>query len=277
MNEYEQRFPYVPEEVGAGVNAKIARRRTSSKSLATVGQARVLASLAAGMERRLVAINQLDPQLDQQDIKRIQKIDSHVHGITRSYLSTTRLPKWSKILGKDIKQFFRLRQLLCQPDAYAMTIRLGHDVAEAALIAPRGPADYLAALISRQLKALGIEAELVFNLEFIHGACRGNHPMHIHGALRIPQSRIEEATEALRKALASTYRARWKNAAVKLEKPQQGDFWPCYCVKESGITLEILTRYGFRGASPSYSTRSQTQKAREFYNQIDKWLSTELV
>ena len=274
MNEYEQRFPYVPKEVGAGVNAKIARRRTSSKSLATVGQARVLASLGAGMEKRLVAISQLDPQLDQQDIKRFQKIDTHVRGIARSYLSTTRLPNWSKILEKDIKQFFRLRELLSQPDAYTMTARLGHDVAEAALNSPRGPADYLAALISRQLKALGIKAELVFNLEFIHGALRENHPMHIHGALRIPEGRIAEVMEALRKALASYYRSRWNNVAVKLEKPQQGDFWPCYCVKESGVTVEILSRRGVGISSPSYSSRSQTQQALKFYNQIDGWLNS---
>ena len=276
MSEYEQRFSNTPGLFGIGVNAKNARRRVGSKGLSAVGQARVLVDFAAGMEKRLAAISQLHPQLDHADIQRIQRIDAYVQRMARSYLSAGKLPDWSKSLSKDIKQFFRLRQLLSQPNAQTVTIRLGHDVAEAALRAPRGPAGYLAALISRQLKALGIETELVFNLEFIHGACIENHPMHIHGALRIPDGQISVVTEALRKCLASTYRSRWRNLAVKLEKPQKGGFWPCYCVKESAVTVEVLSRHGVRTPSASYSTRSQTQMTREFYSQIDTWLSTDL-
>ena len=156
MSEYEQRFSNTPEQFGIGVNAKNTRQRVRLKRLSTVGQARVIAGFVAGMEKRLVAISQLHPQLDHEDIGRIQKIDAHVKRIVRSYLSSGKLPDWSKNLSKDIKQFFRLRHLLSQPNAHTISIRLGHKIAEAALSAPRGPADYIAGVIMRALKALTI-------------------------------------------------------------------------------------------------------------------------
>lgn len=183
------------------------------------------------------------------------------------------LPDWSKSLSKDIKQFFRLRHLLSQPHAYVISIRLGHKVADAALNAPRGPADYLASVIMRTLKALDINTELAFNLEFVHGACRENHPLHIHGALCVPDDQIPAVIKALTRALATEYRARWKNVAVLLERPRSPGFWASYCIKESAVTSEVLFRKFGRTDSASYATRAQTRSARAFYAKIDKWFS----
>lgn len=278
MSEYEECLSNTPERFGIGVNAKNRRQRASAKRLSTVGQARVLASFAAGMEKRLAAtstISQLHPQLDKKDIDRIQKIDSYVQSLARCYLSMGKLPEWSKSLNKDIKQFFRLRQLLSQPDALTISIRLGRKVAEAALSAPRGPADFLAGLITRTLSVHGIKAQLVFNLEFIHGSCRENHPLHIHGALCVPGERVHAVTQALTRALASDYRARWTNVAVLLEEPLPGGFWASYCIKESAVTSEMLSIRGVRNKSASYSSRHQSQRAKAFYDRIGDWVSTD--
>lgn len=270
MNDHK-RFSDTPSPPRAGVNAKKIRRRVTARALVTPGQAWLLAGFAAGMEKRVAAISQLDPQIDRRDIERIQKIDSYVQSLARSYLSTGKLPDWSKSLSKDIKQFFRLRHLISQPHAHVISIRLGHKVAEAALNAPRGPADYLAGVIMRTLKALGINTELAFNLEFVHGVCRENHPLHIHGVLCVPDEQLPAVTDALTQALASGYRARWKNVAVLLERPQSPGFWASYCIKESAVTSEILFRKSGRTDSASYSTRGQTRNAREFYTKIDEW------
>lgn len=275
MSEYEQHFSSTPEQFGNGVNAKTRRQRVNAKRPSTVGQARVLAGFAAGMEKRLAAISQLHPQLDHEDIERIQRIDSHVQSIVRSYLSKGKLPDWSKSLKKDIKQFFRLRQLLSQPDARAVSIRLGNKVAKAALSAPRGPADYLAGVIMRALRALGISTELVFNLEFVHGECRENHPLHIHGALCVPDDQIEAVTVALVGALASGYRARWTNVAVLIQSPQNVGFWAGYCTKELSVTAEILSAQGISSKSASYSSRAQTQHTKKLYSRISNWIASE--
>jgi hypothetical protein len=271
MNDHK-RFSDTPSPPRAGVNAKKIRRRVTAKALATPGQAWLLAGFADGMEKRVAAISHLDPEIDQKDIERIQKIDSYVQSLARNYLSTGKLPDWSKSLSKDIKQFFRLRHLLSQPHAQVISIRLGHKVAEAALSAPRGPADYLAGVIMRTLKALDVNTELAFNLEFVHGACRENHPLHIHGVLCVPDDQLPAVVDALTRALAAGYRARWKNVAVLLERPQSPGFWASYCIKESTVTAETISRNGGRPDSTSYATRTQTRDAKAYYERIDEWV-----
>lgn len=271
MNDHK-RSSDTPSPPPAGVNAKKILRRVTAKALVTPGQAWLLAGFADGMEKRVAAIGQLDPEIDQRDIERIQKIDSYVQSLARNYLSTGKLPDWSKSLSKDIKQFFRLRHLLSQPHAHVISIRLGHKVAEAALGAPRGPADYLAGVIIRTLKALGIHTELVFNLEIVHGACRENHPLHIHGALCVPDDQIAAVTGALSLALAAGYRARWRNVAVMLEKPRSPGFWASYCIKESAVTAATIFRNSGRVDSTSYATRTQTRDAKAYYGRIDAWV-----
>lgn len=253
-----------------GVNAKNPRHRLKRKNLSTLCQARLLAIFSLERKKHIAAIRKLNQDLDKAEIERLLKINTYTKAMLNSYLGSGGLPDWAKALRKDLKQFFRLFHLASQPDAQAMSIRLDHEIAEAALRAPRGPADYLADIIRRTLKKLGIETEMAFNLEFIHGASKENHRLHIHGVLCIPPERILEVTEALRIALALDYRARWKNVAVLLESPQNARWWASYCVKEHDITTRMLEAQA-SGANPSYSSRSLTQHAKNFYEDTVAW------
>ncbi|VVP35301.1 hypothetical protein [Pseudomonas fluorescens] len=108
------------------------------------------------------------------------------------------------------------------------------------IAAPRDSANYLAEIIKRTLAKLGIEADLAFNLEFNHTGSTENHPLHIHGALCIPEDRLAEVSEALRSARAEGYRQRYKNLAVHIEKPRSAQWWAAYCIKEYGSTARRL-------------------------------------
>lgn len=173
-----------------------------------------------------------------------------------------------------MKQYFRLHLLCTKPDAKTITIRLDHDAAEAALAAPRGPANHLAEIIKRTLKKLGIETELAFNLEFNHTGSTENHPLHIHGAVCIPDDRMHEVSEALRKALAEDYRQRYKNLAVHIEKPRSAHWWAAYCIKEYGITAGRLEAERQRKSRPDYVTQELTQEAKAFYEGVSDWLNS---
>ena len=107
--------------------------------------------------------------------------------------------------------------------------------------APRGPANDLAEFIKRTLAKLGIDSDLAFNLEFNHTGCTENHPLHIHGALCIPDGRIDEVTEALRSAVAERYRQCYSNLAVYIEKPRSAQWWASCRIKEYGVTAIKLT------------------------------------
>jgi hypothetical protein len=242
------------------------------KTLSALGQARLLTIFSLGRKKRLAAISELHPDLDKAEIERLLKANAYTKTMLNSYLGSGSLPDWAKALGKDLKQYFRLSHLASQPDAQAMSIRLDHETAEAALCAPRGPADYLADIIRRTLKKLGIETEMAFNLEFIHGASKENHSLHIHGVFCIPHERIPEVAEALRIALALDYRARWKNVAILLEPVQNARWWASYCVKEYDITTIMLEDQAGKKRSPGYTTRLLTQRARVFYEETEAWL-----
>lgn len=264
--------PSPNREDDSGVNAKICPRRIKRKTLSTLGQARLLTIFSLGIKKRLVAISELHPDLDKAEIERLLKANAYTKAMLNSYLGSGGLPDWAKTLSKDLKQYFRTFHLASQPDAQGMSIRLDQETAEAALCAPRGPADYLAEVIRRTLKKLGIETEMAFNLEFIHGACKENHSLHIHGVLCIAHERIPEVAEALRIALALGYRARWKNVAILLEPLQNARWWASYCVKEYDVTTMMLVDQASKW-SPSYSSRSLTQRARVCYEESEEWLS----
>lgn len=157
----------------------------------------------------------------------------------------------------------RLHLLCTKPDAKTITIRLDHGSAEAALAAPRGPANYLAEIIKRALVKLGIETEVAFNLEFNHTGSTENHPLHIHGALCIPDDRVVAVSEALRTALALDYRQRYKNVAVHIEKPRSARWWATYCIKEYSITASRLEAERGRKSRPDYAAQALTKQQRE--------------
>lgn len=257
-----------------GVNANTRRPKLRKRSLCTPGRAGLVAGFHFGHAERVVAISELHPDLDQDQIQALLKIDAFIQKLMRSYQGAGELPDWAKFVTSEMKQFFRLYVLCRKPDAKTITIRLDHDSAEAALGAPRGPANYLAEIIKQTLTKLGIETNLTFNLEFNHTGSTENHPLHIHGALSIPDDRIDEVSEALRSALAMGYRQRYKNSAVHIERPRSAQWWATYCIKEYGTTASRLEAERGRSSRPNYATQQLTQEAKAFYEDISNWLNT---
>ena len=233
-----------------------------------------MAGFYFGHAERVVAISKLHTDLDHDQLEKLLKTDAFIQKLIQSYQGIGKLPDWAKFVSPEMKQYFRLHLLCTKPDAKTITIRLDHDSAEAALAAPRGPANYLAEIIKRTLAKLGINTDLAFNLEFNHTGSTENHPLHIHGALCIPDDRVDEVSEALRKALALSYRQRYKNLAVHIEKPRSAQWWAAYCIKEYGTTTAKLTTERGRKSRPDYATQKLTQDAKAFYKDISAWLNT---
>lgn len=258
----------------AGVNAKIRPSKQSGRPLSTPGRAGLVAGFHFDHTEHVAAIRKLHPDFDHDQLEKLLKIDAYIQKLMRSYQGAGELPDWAKFVSPEMKQYFRLHLLCAKPDAKTVTIRLDHDSAEAALAAPRGSANHLAEIIKRTLKKLGIETELAFNLEFNHTGSTENHPLHIHGALCIPDDRLNEASDALRSALAEGYRQRYKNVAVHIEKPRSARWWATYCIKEYGITASGLGVKRGRSSRPDYATQKLTRNAKAFYGGISTWLNT---
>ncbi|MFY1032700.1 hypothetical protein [Pseudomonas asiatica] len=201
----------------AGVNAKKGCSKQSGRPLSTPARAGLVANFHLSHTERVVAIGELHTDLDRDQLEALLSTDAFILKLMQGYQGTGELPGWAKFVSPVIKQYFRLHRLCTKPDAKTVTIRLDHNSAEAALAAQRGPANHLAEIIKRTLKKLGIETDLAFNLEFNHTGNTENHPLHIHGALCIPDHRVHEVSEALRGALALGYRQRYTNLAVHVE------------------------------------------------------------
>lgn len=273
----QQESPIQTNHAGAGVNAKEGHSRLSGRPLSTPSRAGLVAGFHLRHTRRVVAISEaiseLDTDLDRNQLENLLRADAFIHKLMQSYQGNGELPSWAKFVSAEMKQYFRLHLLCTKPNAKTITIRLDHDSAEAALAAPRGPANYLAEIIKRTLAKLGIDTDLAFNLEFNHTRSTENHPLHIHGALCIPDDKVKEVSEALRKALALGYRQRYTNLAVHIEKPRSAHWWAAYCIKEYGPTISRLKAERGRENRPDYATQKLTQKAKTFYEDISTWLS----
>ena len=270
----QQENPGQANHAEAGVNAKIGRSKQGGRPLSTPGRAGLVAGFHFGHAERVAAISKLHTDLDDDQLERLLKVDVFIQKLMQSYQGIGELPDWAKFVSPEMKQYFRLHLLCTKPDAKTVTIRLDHDSAEAALAAPRGPANYLAEIIKRTLAKLGIETEPAFNLEFNHTGSTENHPLHIHGALCIPDDRVDEVSEALKKALALGYRQRYKNLAVHIEKPRSAHWWAAYCIKEYVLTAVRLEAKRGRKSRPDYATQKLTQEAKVFYDDISAWLNT---
>lgn len=274
----QQGNPGQTNHVEAGVNAKIGRSKRAGRPLSTPGRAGLVARFHLDHTERVAAIGAIgaigklhiapDDQLE-----KLLKTDAFIQKLMKSYQGVGELPEWAKFVSPQMKQYFRLHLLCTKTDAKTITIRLDHDSAEAALAAPRGPANYLAEIIKRTLAKLGINTDLAFNLEFNHTGSTENHPLHIHGAFCIPDYRGDEVSEALRKALALGYRQRYKNLAVHIEKPRSAHWWAAYCIKEYGITACRLGTERGRKNRPDYALQKLTQDAKIFYKDISAWLN----
>lgn len=268
----EQRIPRPSILAEFRVNAKSSRLNRLGQALSTPGRAGLIATFSLSHAAHVVAINKLHPDFDHDQLEVLLRIDAFIQKLVRDYQGAGELPEWEKFVSPEIKQFFRIFHQCGKPDSKTLTIRLDHKTAEAALVAPRGPANYLAAIIKRTLAKLGIETDLTFNLEFNHTGRAENHPAHIHGTLCIPDDRVDEVTEVLRNALAEGYRQRYKNLAVHIEQPRSAHWWAAYCVKEYDTTAIKLTTDRGRKTRPEYSTQKLTRDARSFYDSISAWL-----
>ena len=259
---------------GFGVNAKSGRSKRNGQALSTPSKTGLIAGFYLGHIERVVAVKDLHADLDHEQIEKILKIDAFVRKLVQEYQGTGELPDWAKFVRPEIKQFFRIFKLCTKPYAKTITIRLDHETAEAALAAPRGPANYIAEIIKRTLAKLGITTDQAFNIEFIHTGRTENHPAHIHGALCIPDDRVYEVTKALREALADGYRQRYNNLAVHIEAPRSARSWAIYCVKEYDITASRLTGERLRKTSPDYATQRLTRQAQELYESTSAWINS---
>lgn len=279
--EYQEKsaFPVsqvIPRDIdvaGSGANAKNRRSKRRGRAPSTPNKTGLLADFYLGHAQRVVAIKDLHPDLDQDQLEKVVKIDVFVRKLAQDYQGIGKLPDWAKFVSPEIKQFFRIFRLCMRPDAKAITIRLDHKTADAALAAPRGPANYIAEIIKRTLAKLGIATDQAFNIEFNHTGRTENHPAHIHGALCIPDDRIDDVAEALRGVLAMDYRQRYTNHAVYIEAPRSARSWAIYCIKEYAITAQKLTAERDQKTRPDFANQQLTQQAMELYEAIEAWLT----
>jgi hypothetical protein len=261
-------------DAGQGVNAKTGRSKRREPSLSTPGRAGLVANFHFDHAEHVAAISKIHTNLDHDQVQELLKTAAFIHKLAQDYQGTGDLPDWAKFVSPEMKHYFRLHLLCTKPDAKTITIRLDHYSAEAALAAPRGPANYLAEIIKRTLTKLGIETDLALCLEFNHAGSTENHPLHIHGALCIPDDRVGEVSIALRKALALGYRQRYTNLAVHIESPRSARWWAAYGIKEYGITTGRLEAERGGKSRPDYATQKLTQEAKAFYEDISAWLSS---
>ena len=259
----------------AGVNAKSSPSYRRGHALSTPGRAGLIASFSLDHAERVAAISKLDPLVDHDQLQAIQAIDAFIEKLAREYQGTGELPDWARFVSPEIKQFFRIFHQCQKPNSKILTIRLDHKTAEAALAAPRGPANYLAEIIKRTLAKLGIETDLAFNLEFNHTGHTENHPAHIHGVFCVPDDRLGEVKASLRSVLAKDYRQRYRNLAVHIESPLNAQWWAAYCIKEYEIAKIKLEAYQGRKARPDYASQKLTQEAKAFYSVVSFWLGVE--
>ncbi|MFG0841168.1 hypothetical protein [Pseudomonas sp. FYR_5] len=261
-------------QLGAGVNANTGHSQKTGKLLSTPGRAGLVAGFHLRHTKLVAATSDLNSEHDHQQLEAVRNTDVFIRELVKSYQGTGVLRDWAKFVSPEMKQYFRLHLLCTKPDAKTTTIRLDHDSAEAALAAPRGPANYLAEIIKRTLVKLGIHTDVAFNLEFNHSGGTENHPLHIHGAFCIPDDRVDDVSEALRTALALGYRQRYTNLAVHIEKPRSAHWWAAYCIKEYLITACSLNGSRKLKNRPSYATQKLTQGAKGFYEDISAWLNS---
>ena len=242
-----------------------------AKKRCTPAIAGVLAGFYTSHVKNLAVLGELELQetKDQARIDTLKDNNVHLKTIAQDYASDVLLQDWKRRLPADTKRAFSFLGFALKSGAQVINFRLGHEVAEAALSAKKGPTDYLSAL----LKSLGI-VDLVFVLEFASSVSGENHPLHLHGIARIPAAL---STQAIRELLAPEpdlgaspptrgYRQRWSNKAIAVTELQTPGAWVSYSGKEFDFTAHNLQ------SSPGYASRPATAVGRELYEGMRVWL-----
>ena len=256
----------------SGPFPKKAAVKPPTKKRCTPGIAGVLAGFYTSYEKNVAVLAKLELEKEK-DLARIDKLKANndeLKGLAQDYASDVLLQDWKRRLPADTKRAFSFLGFALKPGAQVINFRLGHEVAEAALSAKKGPTDYLSAL----LKSLGI-VDLVFVLELASSNSEENHPLHLHGIARIPATL---PTETIRKLVAPKqnlklnppikgYRQRGDNKAIAVTELQTPGTWVSYSGKEFDFTAHSLQ------SNPGYASRSATTAGRERYEAIRAWLS----
>ncbi|VVP35345.1 hypothetical protein [Pseudomonas fluorescens] len=242
-----------------------------AKKRCTPAVAGVLASIYASYVKNLAVLGELELKevKDQARIDRLKVNNEHLRETAQSYSSGVSLPDWKRRLPADAKRAFSFLGFAMMPDVQAFTFRLGHEVANAALSAKKGPTDYLSALI----RTLGI-TDLAFVTEFASSDSEENHGFHIHGIARIPAT---ISNQIIRQLLAPKqnlkldppikgYRQRGDNKAIKVTELETPGAWALYSAKEFDFTAHCLQ------SNPDYASRSASQAGRELYEAIRVWV-----
>ena len=242
-----------------------------AKKRCTPAIAGVLAGFYTSHVKNLAVLGELELQetKDQARTETLKANNNHLKAIAQDYASDVLLQDWKRRLPADTKRAFGFLGFALKPGAQVINFRLGHEVAEAALSAKKGPTDYLSAL----LRTLGI-VDLVFVLELASSDSEENHPLHLHGIARIP---ADLTTRAIRELIAPEpdlgaspptrgYRQRWSNKAIAVTELQTPGTWVSYSGKEFDFTAHSLQ------SNPGYASRSATTAGRELYEAIRVWL-----
>ena len=242
-----------------------------AKKRCTPAIAGVLAGFYTSHVKNLAVLGELELQetKDQARTETLKANNNLLKAIAQDYASDVLLQDWKRRLPADTKRAFSFLGFALKPGAQVINFRLGHEVAEAALSAKKGPTDYLSAL----LRTLGI-VDLVFVLELASSDSEENHPLHLHGIARIPAT---VSTQAIRELLAPEpdlnssppirgYRQRWSNKAIALTELQTPGTWVSYSGKEFDFTAHSLQ------SNPGYASRSATKAGRDLYEAMKGWL-----
>lgn len=258
----------------SGPFPKKAALTPPAKKRCTPAIAGVLAGFYTSHVKNLAVLGELELQetKDQARIDTLKDNNVHLNAIAQDYASDVLLPDWKRRLPADTKRAFSFLGFALKSGAQVINFRLGHEVAEAALSAKKGPTDYLSAL----LKSLGI-VDLVFVLEFASSDSGENHPLHLHGIARIPAAL---AIQAIRKLLAPEpdlaaspptrgYRQRWSNKAIAVTELHTPGAWVSYSGKEFDFTAHSLQ------SNPGYASRSANKAGRDLYEAMRVWLRSE--
>jgi hypothetical protein len=219
----------------------------------------LLAVLYAGRYKGHAAIGEKERE------KQEKPNNSFAMEMAKILASNLDFPNWERRLPAELKQHFAMLALARQPNAHAISIRLDHKTAEAALSAPKSPTDYLSAL----LRSCGLK-DLVFCLEFADCDSDENHPLHLHGIVLIPADQVSRLADDLRITMASGYRQRYKNRAIDIQPIRTTlTQWAAYCSKDQQQTQARLQ------SNPFYASQSSRRAGKSLYEGIRAWLTPE--
>lgn len=255
----------------SGPFPKKAAISPTAQKRCTSAVAGVLARFYALHAKNLAVLEELELKetKDQARIDSLKANNNCLKAIAQAYASDVLLQDWKRRLPPETKRAFCFLGFALKPGAKAITFRLGHEVANAALSAKKGSTDYLSALA----RTMGI-TDFAFTTEFVDSKSEENHGLHIHGIACIPAALTVEAIQQLlapKQNLKANppvkgYRQRGKNEAISATELQTPGAWVSYIDKEFDFTSHRLH------SNPGYASRSATLAGRELYEAIRAWL-----